>query len=95
VVRAVFILALAVGLAGPACKSESRPAPPAGQATIVVDLNSATAAELEALPEIGKVHADKIIRGRPYDNKRQLVSRGIISETIYDRIAPMIVARQR
>src|SRR5437660_888356 len=61
----------------------------------VVDINTASAEELDALPGIGKVRAAAIVKGRPYANKTQLVSRGILTQAVYDKIADRIVARQK
>lgn len=61
----------------------------------LVDINSASAAELDALPGIGKVRAQAIIKGRLYSNKTQLVSKGILSQAAYDKIADRIIAKQK
>lgn len=60
----------------------------------MVDLNRAPAAELEALPGIGKALAAKIIGGRPYANKRQLVQRGILTQAVYDKVKDRLIAKQ-
>lgn len=62
--------------------------------TVLVDINSATVAELKALPGIGAPLAARIIAGRPYANKAQLKSRKIVSSTLYERFKEMIIARQ-
>ena len=67
---------------------------PAGE-TKVVDINTASAEELDALPGIGKVRGAKIIKGRPYANKTQLVSKGILKQATYDKIADQIIAKQK
>lgn len=77
----------------PICASESFQLLPR-HLPLLVDLNHATLAELKALPEIGHAYAERIVRGRPYDSKRQLASRGIIPEGVYEKVAPMIIARQ-
>jgi DNA uptake protein ComE-like DNA-binding protein len=51
-----------------------------------VDLNSASAQELAALPGISRSEAEKIIEGRPYHSKRDLVSKGILSESEYAKV---------
>lgn len=51
-----------------------------------LNLNSASESELITLPGISRTDAEKIIRGRPYHNKRELVSRGILSDADYTRI---------
>jgi hypothetical protein len=71
---------------GPAKADETRSAS--------VDLNSATAAELEALPGIGKATAKKIIDNRPYARKDELVDRKIVSRGTYEKIQDRVVARR-
>ena len=58
-----------------------------------VDINSATAAELKALPGITDGDATKIIQGRPYHDKTQLVSKKVVSEPTYEKIKDHVVAK--
>ena len=60
----------------------------------LVDLNSASKTQLIELPGIGEAHAEKIIDGRPYRQKSDLVKRNIISEKTYELIADKVIARQ-
>jgi competence protein ComEA len=59
-----------------------------------VDINSASAADLEALPTIGKAKSAKIIAGRPWKGKDDLVAKGILSPADYAKVKDMIIAKQ-
>jgi DNA uptake protein ComE-like DNA-binding protein len=58
-----------------------------------VDLNSASEVELQNLPGIDREDAQKVIRGRPYTNKNDLVSKGIISKQEFDAIQSKITVK--
>jgi len=60
----------------------------------VLDINSASKAELAALTGVGDTYSQKIIDGRPYTRKDQLVSKKIIPQTTYDQIKSQIIAKQ-
>jgi DNA uptake protein ComE-like DNA-binding protein len=60
----------------------------------LLDINTATAAELKALPGMGDAYAQRVIAGRPYTAKNQLTTRGILPAAEYERIKPLIIAHR-
>jgi hypothetical protein len=60
----------------------------------LLDLNTATPAQLLSLPSMGKVYVDRIVAGRPYTAKNQLVTRGVLPAATYQRIKDRIVAHR-
>jgi DNA uptake protein ComE-like DNA-binding protein len=59
-----------------------------------MDINTATAAQLKTLPGIGDAYAARIIAGRPYTAKNQLVQRGILPQNAYAAISSQIIAHR-
>jgi len=90
--------------AQPAAKSDKMaPAPkapadskmaPAAAKDAKIDINTATKDELMAFKGIGDKYSDKIIAGRPYARKDQLVSKDILPEATYKKIEAQIIATQ-
>ena len=84
-------LALAIGLALPAFAGQAAPAKTASAKApaAVVNLNSASQSDLEALPGVGPATAKKIIAGRPYASVADLAKAGVPKNTI-EKITSMV-----
>jgi competence protein ComEA len=95
VVSALTIVALVlsapVGIAQTK-KAATKPAATAKSAPL--DINSASKDQLSALPGIGDAYSQKIIDGRPYARKDQLVSKNVVPQATYDKIKGQITAKQ-
>lgn len=90
----VFVLAVPAFAADPAKPAAKADAPAAAAKAELMDINTATEAQLKTLPEIGDAYSKKIVEGRPYALKTQLKSRKIIPDATYEKIKDLIIAKQ-
>jgi competence protein ComEA len=59
-----------------------------------LDINSASKDQLAAISDIGEAYAQKIIAGRPYRTKRDLLTRKIIPRSMYEKINDQVIAHR-
>ncbi len=84
----------------PAPATKSAPAttgaaPTAAKQADLIDINSATEAQLSTLPGVAKARSEAIIKGRPYKGKDELLSKKIVPENVYNDIKDKIIAKQK
>jgi len=102
-VALLIALAFALASVSPILAQQPKTAPPPAKSDKTstatknepLDINSASADELKTIPGIGDAYAKKIVEGRPYARKDDLVKKKIVPQGTYDKIKDQVVAKQK
>jgi competence protein ComEA len=90
----VTIFGVSLAVAQPQAKKSAPAASASAASADLLDINTATKEQLDALPGIGEKYSQKIVDGRPYAKKTDLVRKKIIPQATYNKIAGKIIAKQ-
>ena len=91
----VILLVLAGGAVAQTKDPTKAPAKAESAKQQLVDINSASADELKAIPGVGDAYSKKIVDNRPYKRKDELVKKKVVPQATYDKIKDHIIAKQK